>query len=93
MNAPQSKPDDSDARLSSAYMGLEPEIRDLRHMIGIAKTLFEDTMKSPDSKTGWATVHLTSEQFEQLEFAIYTASGMAVDLDRAYLKAIEEAHT
>jgi hypothetical protein len=79
--------ENSDAeRRSSAYFDLEPVIRDLRHMAGIAWALFEEKMKAPADGTGYRKLQLTNDEFEMLEFAVVKTMGMARDLDEVYLK-------
>ena len=89
MNAPQTKPAD-DARLRSAYFGLEPDIRDLRHMAAIAWTLFQETIKSSESASEWLTLQISKDELEQLEFAVSRTMRMASNLDEIYLKKFEE---
>jgi hypothetical protein len=84
MSAPQTKPDGFDARITSAYFDLEEPIRDLRHMAAIAWALFDDTIKAPESESGWRTLQISNDEFERLAFAIAKTMNMASDLDKAY---------
>jgi hypothetical protein len=72
------KPSDFDARLGSACFDLEPTIRELRLMAGIAVILFEK-LGAPDSKGEWFTIQISKEEFERLEFAVRSTSIMAGD--------------
>jgi hypothetical protein len=89
-STPKSSPA-ADEILSRAYFALEPDIRDLRHMAAITWTLFDGTIKSPESGSGWLTLQISTDEFEQLEFAISRTRHMASDLDKVYLKKFEEA--
>jgi hypothetical protein len=92
MNSPQTKSDnDFNARLRQAYFDLESDVHDLSHMASIAWTLFDDTIKAPDSGTGLHTVQMTKDEFESLEFAVSKTMNMASDLRETYLRAIEQA--
>jgi hypothetical protein len=81
----------ADEILNRAHLDLEPDIRDLRHMAAIAHVLFEETIKSPERASGWLTLRISRQEFEQLEFAISKTMLMASDLDDIYLKKFEEA--
>lgn len=80
------KNSDATERHASAYFDLEPDIRDLSHMAGIAWALFQSTISAPEDATGYRKFHLTDDEFELLEFAVVKTMHMASDLDALYLK-------
>jgi hypothetical protein len=88
MNNPEIK-SDSAARAENAFFNVEGEMHDLHHMASIAWTLFQDKLKESSNGTGWRTVQMTEDEFEQLEFAVAKTALMAGDLVTAFRKEFE----
>ncbi len=77
---------------ASAYFDLEPEIRDVMHMAGIAASLAYDALLAVGEKDGdYELIRITPRDHERLFFAVQKVADMTEELSKTYAALWEKA--
>jgi hypothetical protein len=81
----EAKTKEADRKASSDYLDLEPKIRNVMYMAGIAAFLAHDALDALGQKDGpYELIRLTPEDHERLLFAVQKVSDMTVELHKTY---------